>query len=193
MKFDKIREELAKGPVTRRRGDDPLKRIEELEKPWGVPMVWDISVSFSFRWEKDGMEVTCEGSYYDSEDGEVPVQSLPVGDGGVNKEAAALCEVLNKIPALKYELCYIEEHRLLGRLFGDRHTFYTQSWANPYGISDNIIPEFAPTEGIKGIKAAMSRLGFDCEGITTLVFKRRRDNIYCMLQKEERGEGHEGD
>lgn len=49
MKFDKIREEMAKKPATRRRGVDPLKRIEELEKPWGVPMVWDISVSFRKR------------------------------------------------------------------------------------------------------------------------------------------------
>lgn len=186
MKFEKIREELAKRPNIRRRGGDPLKKIEELENPWGAPMVWNVSLSFSFRWAEDGMVVTCEGSYYDSEDSEVPVQSLPVGDGGVNKEAAALCGVLNKIPALRYELCYIEEHRLLGKLFGDRHTFYTREWKNPYGISDDIIPAFVPTEGVKGVKAAMARLGFDCEGITTLTFKRRRDNVYSMLQAEER-------
>ncbi|WP_314625183.1 hypothetical protein [uncultured Selenomonas sp.] len=188
MKFEKLRQELAKSkePNVRRRNNDPIGKIESHEKPWGASMVWSLSLSFSFRWAEDGMVVTCEGSYYDSEDGDVPVQSLPVGDGGRNKEAAALCGVLNKIPALRYELCYIEEHRLLGKLFGDRHTFYTREWKNPYGISDDIIPAFVPTEGVKGVKAAMARLGFDCEGITTLTFKRRRDNVYSMLQAEER-------
>ena len=111
---------------------------------------------------------------------------MRMGSSSLNKEAAALCGVLNKIPALRYELCYIEEQRLLGKLFGDRHTFYTREWKNPYGISDDIIPAFVPTEGVKGVKAAMARLGFDCEGITTLTFKRRRDNVYSMLQAEER-------
>lgn len=112
MKFEKLRQELAKSkePNVRRRNNDPIGKIESHEKPWGASMVWSLSLSFSFRWAEDGMVVTCEGSYYDSEDGDVPVQSLPVGDGGRNKEAAALCGVLNKIPALRYELCYIEEH-----------------------------------------------------------------------------------
>ena len=171
MKFRKIREEIEKlGRYDgRTRWLSNLDKIESISTSGKVAKVVKIELTHSITWGADGMEISVAGEYSDADwdTPPQPIESRLVTDENVNKEAAAICDVLNQIPELRYELCIIQEKYLSGELPGNREAYF------PEAISNGLVPCFMVTRGVAGLKQAMESLGFHCTGNATLTFERK--------------------
>lgn len=172
MEFKRIRAEIEKlGKYDgNRRWLSNLDKIESIGKSGKVAKVVKIELTHSITWGADGMEISVVGEYSDADwdTPPQPIESRLVTDENVNKEAAAICDALNQIPALRYELCTIQEKYLSGELPGDREAYL------PEAISNGLVPCFMVTRGVTGLKKAMESLGFHCTGNATLTFERSK-------------------
>ena len=172
MEFKRIRTEIEKlGKYDgNRRWLSNLDKIESIGKSGKVAKVVKIELTHSITWGADGMEISVAGEYSDADwdTQPQPIESRLVTDENVNKEAAAICDALNQIPALRYELCTIQEKYLSGELPGDREAYL------PEAISNGLVPCFMVTRGVTGLKKAMESLGFHCTGNATLTFERSK-------------------
>lgn len=174
MEFKRIRAEIEKlGKYDgNRRWLSNLNKIESISTSGKVAKVMKIELTHSITWGADGMEISVVGEYSnaDWDTPPQPIESRLVTDENVNKEAAAICDALNQIPALRYELCTIQEKYLSGELPGAREAYFSEA------ISNGLVPCFMVTRGVAGLKKAMESLGFHCTGNATIVFERARSN-----------------
>ena len=172
MEFKRIRTEIEKlGKYDgNRRWLSNLDKVESIGKSGKVAKVVKIELTHSITWGADGMEISVAGEYSDADwdTPPQPIESRLVIDENVNKEAAAICDALNQIPALRYELCTLQEKFLSGELPGDREAYL------PEAISNGLVPCFMVTRGVTGLKKAMESLGFHCTGNATLTFERSK-------------------
>ncbi len=172
MEFKRIRAEIEKlGKYDgNRRWLSNLDKIESIGKSGKVAKVMKIEITHSITWGADGMEISVVGEYSDADwdTPPQPIESRLVTDENVNKEAAAICDALNQIPELRYELCTIHEKYLNGEIPCDREAHF------PEAISNGLVPCFMVTRGVAGLKKAMESLGFHCTGNATLKFERSK-------------------